>query len=82
MVDFSLENRLACLNTKFQKREGKLWTYTYLNNFKAQLNYIFINQKWINSSVNCEAYSSFVRVYFNHRIVSAKICLNLHRNKI
>ena len=25
-ANFSLENRLTCLNTKFQKREGKLWT--------------------------------------------------------
>ena len=29
-ADFSLKNRLVCLNTKFQKkREGKLWTNPY-----------------------------------------------------
>ena len=27
-TDFILENWLTCLNTKFQKRKGKLWTYT------------------------------------------------------
>ena len=27
LAEFSLENRLAYLNTKFQKREGKLWIY-------------------------------------------------------
>ena len=32
LTDFKLENRLTCLNTKFQKRKGKLWTYTYSNN--------------------------------------------------
>ena len=32
-----LENRLTCLNTKFQKRKGKVWTYTYANNTKAQI---------------------------------------------
>ena len=32
---FMIENRLACLNTNYQKREGKLWTYTYANNSKA-----------------------------------------------
>ena len=32
LTDFTLENRLTCLNTNFQKREGKLWTYTYANN--------------------------------------------------
>ena len=26
LTDFTLENRLTSLNTKFQKREGKLWT--------------------------------------------------------
>ena len=26
LTDFTLENRLTCLNTKFQKRKGKLWT--------------------------------------------------------
>ena len=26
LTDFTLENRLTCLNTKFQKREGKPWT--------------------------------------------------------
>ena len=34
--DFTLENRLTCLNTKFQKRNENLWTYTYTNNAKTQ----------------------------------------------
>ena len=41
---FSLKNSLSCQTNKFQKRDGKLWTYTYLNNTKAQLNYILINK--------------------------------------
>ena len=45
LTDFMLENRLSCLSTKFQKRKGKLWTYTYTNNTKAQIDYIFINKK-------------------------------------
>ena len=28
LTDFMIENRLTCLNTNYQKREGKLWTYT------------------------------------------------------
>ena len=28
LTDFMIENRLACLNTNYQKREGKLLTYT------------------------------------------------------
>ena len=37
LIDFTLKNRLICLNTKFQKRNGKLWTYSYANNTKAQI---------------------------------------------
>ena len=59
---------------------GKLWTYTDTNNAKAQIDYIFINKKWINCTLNCEACSSFEGVSSDHRIVSAKICLSLCRN--
>ena len=54
LTDFTIENRLTCLNTNFQKSEGKLWTYTYTNNTKAQIDYVFINKKWKNSAMNCE----------------------------
>ena len=46
LIDFMIENRLTCLNTNFQKREGKLWTYTYANKSKAQIDYVLINGKW------------------------------------
>ena len=75
LTDFRLENRLTCLNTNFQKKEGKLWTYTCANNTKAQIDNVFINKKW-----NCEAYSSFEGVSSNHRIVTAKIRLSLRKN--
>ena len=68
LTDFMLENRLACLNTNYQKREGKLWTYTYANNTKDQIDYVLINKKWKNSAMNCEAYSSFKGVSTDHRI--------------
>ena len=43
---FTIKNRLTYLNTNFQKREGKLWTNTYANNTKTQIDYVFINKKW------------------------------------
>ena len=46
LTDFMIENRLACLNKNYQKREGKLWTCTYANNTKAQIDYVLINKKW------------------------------------
>ena len=73
-------NRLTCLNTNFQKREGKLWTHTYANKSKAQIDYLFINRKWKNSAMNCEAYSTFEGVSSDHRIVTAKIRLSLRKN--
>ena len=51
LTDFMIENRLACLNTNYQKREGQLWTYTYANNIKAQIDYVLINKKWKNSAI-------------------------------
>ena len=78
LTDFILENRLTYLNIKFQK--GKLWTNTDTNNAKAQINYILMNKKRINSALHCETNSSFKGVSSLHRIVTAKICLRLHRN--
>ena len=66
LTDFMIENRLTCLNTNFKKREEKLWTYTYANITKAQIDYVFINKKWKNSALNCKAYSSFEGVSSNH----------------
>ena len=79
-TDFRIENRLTYLNTNYQKRKGKLWTYTYVNNNEAQIDYVFINKKWKNSAMNCEAYSSFEGVSSDHRIVTAKIRLSLQKN--
>ena len=80
LIDFMIENRLTCLNTNFQKREGKLWTHTYANKSKAQIDYLFIKRKWKNSAMNCEAYSTFEGVTSDHRIVTAKIHLSLRKN--
>ena len=79
LIDFMIENKLTCLNTNFQKRQGKLWTYTYVNNSKAQIDYVFINRKWKNSAMNCEAYSSFEGVSSDYRIVTAKVRLSLRK---
>ena len=46
LTEFMMENRLTCLSTNYQKREGKLWTYKYVNNSKAQIDYAFVNKKW------------------------------------
>ena len=81
LSEFATENELLILNTRFEKKPGKLWTFQYPNNTKAQLDYILINRKWKNSCTNCEAYSSFSSVSSDHRILSCKIRLSLRANK-
>ena len=68
--NFLKENSLECLNTKYQKKTEKLWTHTYSNGNKATLDYILINKKWKHNATNCQPYSSFDRVYTDHRVVS------------
>ena len=77
---FTLENRWTCLHTKFQKTKGKLWTSTYANSTKAQMDNIFIKKKWNNSALNCKAYSSFKGVCFDYGIVTRRIPLRLRRD--
>ena len=72
LTDFTIENRLTGLNTKFQKRKGKLWTYTSANNTKAQIVYVFIDKKWNYCALNCKAYSSFESMSSDHRIVTTE----------
>ena len=78
---FLIENGLLCINTRFQKRKGKLWTHIYPNGDRAQLDYMIINKKWINSVQNCEAYHSLEGISTDHRIVSLKIKFSLRANK-
>ena len=72
---------ILLLNTKFQKSTGKLWTFVYPNGEKAQLDCILINKKWQNSATNAEAYNSFSSVGSDHRIITAKLKLELRASK-
>ena len=76
------ENNLICLNTNFEKKDGKKWTFKYPNGDKAQIDFILINRKWSNGATNCESYNSFCCVGSDHRIVSAHVHLSLLANKI
>ena len=69
------------LNTKFQKKGGKIWTHTHPNGFKSQQDYTIVNNKWMYSARNCENYNIFEGVYFIHRIVTATLKLSLRSNK-
>ena len=77
LTEFSFENRLILNFRKGSKNYGPTPMQIML---KALIDYILINKKWINSALNCEAYSSFEGVSSDHRIVTVKICLRLCRN--
>ena len=80
LLDLIMEKNLVVTNTYFQKRVGKLWTFMDPDGNKAQIDYIIVRRKWINSVQNCEAYSTFANVGSDHRIISANIQLSLKSN--
>ena len=80
-LHFLIENKLHCLNTRFQKRSGKKWTHTHPNGSKAQLDYLIMNKKWINSCYNWEAFNMFVGVSTDQRIATSTIRMSLRANK-
>ena len=53
--------------------------YTNPNKSKANLDYIFKNEKWINRDSTCEAYSSSEWVSSDQRIILAKSHLTLRK---
>ena len=57
LLDLMQECNLVSISTKFVKRKGKLWMFTYPNKQKAHLDHILMNRKWQNSSLDCETYN-------------------------
>ena len=76
-IEIMEEQHLVAANTLFEKRPGKLWTWTSPHNTRHQLDYIFVRSKWKNSVTNCEAYNTLASLYSDHRIMSAKVVLRL-----
>ena len=54
-------------------------TFTYVNNTKTQIDYVFIIKKWNNSALNCEEYFLFEGISSNHQLIMAKIRLCLQK---
>ena len=78
--NFALENNLLVTNTRFQKKESKLWTCILPSGYKVQIDYILVRKKWQNSMMNSQAYNSFASTGSDHRIVIARIRLSLRAN--
>ena len=81
LTDLTNERDLIDLSTKYCKRTGKLWTFTYPNGNKAQLDHVLINKKWKNSALDCQANNTFCQIGSDHRPVTAKFRLSLRKNQ-
>ena len=55
LLELAMEKNFIITNTQFQKRKGKLWTYTSPGGNQYQLDYILVRRKWRNSVKNAEA---------------------------
>ena len=49
-----LLGKKECLNSKFQKREKKLWTYIDPENAIVELDDLFINKNWKKKTLGTE----------------------------
>ena len=58
LLDLLDEFNLLSSTNHFQKKKSKLWTFTYPNGTRAQLDYIIFRKKWGDSAQDAEAYSS------------------------
>lgn len=73
-----MEHELLAVNTMFQKITGKRWTFQdRATGMLRQLDYILVRQKWRNSILNAEPYSTFSSVGSDHRMVSMRVRLSL-----
>ena len=81
LKDFMDEHNLLATNTRFQHRNGRLWTHKRPNGQLAQIDYILVRRKWINSVKNSRAYRSFEGIGSDHRIVSCKCQISYRKCK-
>ncbi|XP_034053142.1 craniofacial development protein 2-like [Gymnodraco acuticeps] len=73
-----MEHELLAANTIFRKRTGKRWTFQdRATGMLRQLDYILLRQKWRNSILNAEPYSTFSSVGSDHCVVSMRVRLSL-----
>ncbi len=75
LLELTHEKSLCIVNTKFQKRNVKRWTFEGPKGDRHLLDYILVDSKWINSVRNVEAYSSFASVGSDHRVVTMEVKL-------
>ena len=81
LVDLVEEYHLRVTNTRFIKSPKKLWTFQHPAGHRSQIYCVLVRNKWKNSVLNSQAYSSFSTVGSDHRIVSSTTRLSLRASK-
>ena len=75
LSSFCERHNLRPTQFRFPHPKGRVWTQEHPSGQRAQLDYIIINAKWLNSARNW-AYGS-VKLDSDHRIVSATVKIGL-----
>ena len=76
------EARLEATNHRFQKKEGKMWTFLSDGTLtKSLIDYILVRAKWRNSVKNTEACNTFHSLGSDHRAVICRIKVCLRKQK-
>ena len=78
LVDLMDNHQLFATNLSFQKPFRRLWTFTYPNGEKAQIDFILARKKWRKSVTNVNALTNtFDTLHSDHRPVIANVQLKL-----
>lgn len=76
------EENLIILNTKFQRKKNKLWTFSSDGNNPQSLDFIITRKKWANSVKNIEAFTFFESLGSDHRVVVASLKMSFRVEKL
>ncbi|KAL0832528.1 hypothetical protein ABMA28_000739 [Loxostege sticticalis] len=82
LVNFLTKHKLYAMNTFFQKKDNRKWTWVSPGgNTKNQIDYILVNKKQITTDVSV---LNKVNIGSNHRLVRARMSFNVkkERNKM
>ena len=62
------------------QKTSKLWTYKGPSDYKAQIDHIFINSKWLQSIQKCRAYKNHISLASDHRMLTLHFALRLRKH--
>ena len=85
LEQLALEEKMTVTNTRFRKKESKLWTYkSDMSDRKTQIDFVLVRRKWTNSVSDIEAYDFYNTIGSDHRLVlvTIKICFRAQKERL